>query len=99
MIARCSICKRAWNISTYQKIGPAGYICPHCVMEPAMTRILQKASENPEYQAIANYLMSRRSFPEMQFNENPSSNPSYLDQLAVTSYFVDDQEDDWEPVA
>lgn len=43
-------------------------------MEPAMTRILQKASENPEYQAIANYLMSRRSFPEMQFNENPSSN-------------------------
>jgi hypothetical protein len=23
---------------------------------------------------------------------------SYIDQLAVTSYFVDDQEDDWEPV-
>ena len=23
---------------------------------------------------------------------------SYIDQLAVTSYFVDDQEDEWEPI-
>jgi hypothetical protein len=23
---------------------------------------------------------------------------SYIDQMAVTSYFVDDQEDEWEPV-
>jgi hypothetical protein len=35
-------------------------------MDQALTKILQKASENPEYQAIANYLMSRRAMPEMQ---------------------------------
>jgi len=23
---------------------------------------------------------------------------SYIDQLAVTSYFVDDQEDEWQPL-
>ena len=35
-------------------------------MDAALTRILQSASDNPEYQNIANYLMSRRSMPEMQ---------------------------------
>ena len=30
MIARCTECKRAWNISIYQKIPPGGYVCPHC---------------------------------------------------------------------
>ena len=35
-------------------------------MDAALTKILQKASDNPEYQALANYLMSRRSMPQMQ---------------------------------
>jgi len=35
-------------------------------MDAALTRILQKASDNPEYQMLANYLMSRRAMPEMQ---------------------------------
>ena len=35
-------------------------------MDAALTRILQKASDNPEYQALANYLMSRRAMPQMQ---------------------------------
>jgi hypothetical protein len=35
-------------------------------MDAAITKILQKASENPEYQALANYLMSRRAMPQMQ---------------------------------
>jgi hypothetical protein len=35
-------------------------------MDAAVTKILQKASDNPEYQALANYLMSRRAMPQMQ---------------------------------
>ena len=35
-------------------------------MDAAITKILQKASENPEYQTLANYLMSRRAMPQMQ---------------------------------
>jgi len=35
-------------------------------MDAALTKILQKASDNPEYQTLANYLMSRRSMPQMQ---------------------------------
>lgn len=35
-------------------------------MDEATTKILQKASENPEYQTLANYLMSRRAMPQMQ---------------------------------
>jgi len=35
-------------------------------MDAALTKILQKASDNPEYQALANYLMSRRAMPQMQ---------------------------------
>ena len=42
-------------------------------MDAVITRILQKASDNPDYQAIANYLMSRRSFPQMQLDPVPSS--------------------------
>lgn len=34
-------------------------------MDVTATRILQQASDNPEYQAIANYLMSRRAFPQV----------------------------------
>lgn len=30
MIARCTKCKRAWNVSIYQKIPSSGYVCPHC---------------------------------------------------------------------
>jgi hypothetical protein len=35
-------------------------------MDVALVKILQKASNNPEYQTLANYLMSRRSMPQMQ---------------------------------
>jgi len=35
-------------------------------MDAALVKILQKASDNPEYQTLANYLMSRRSMPQMQ---------------------------------
>lgn len=35
-------------------------------MDQTLTKILQAASNNPEYQAIANYLMSRRAMPQMQ---------------------------------
>lgn len=34
-------------------------------MDKTATRILQKASDNPEYQALSNYLLSRRAFPEV----------------------------------
>jgi hypothetical protein len=39
-------------------------------MDKYLTRALQLASENPEYQALANYLISRRSFPEIQYKPN-----------------------------
>jgi len=42
-------------------------------MDAVITRILQKASDNPDYQTIANYLMSRRAFPQMQLDPVPSS--------------------------
>lgn len=35
-------------------------------MDQALIKILQSASDNPEYQAIANYLMARRAMPAMQ---------------------------------
>lgn len=35
-------------------------------MDSYLVKILQAASDNPEYQAIANYLMARRAMPEMQ---------------------------------
>ena len=35
-------------------------------MDQTLTKILQAASNNPAYQAIADYLMSRRAIPEMQ---------------------------------
>lgn len=34
-------------------------------MDATSTRILKAASDNPEYQAISNYLLSRRAFPEV----------------------------------
>jgi phage terminase large subunit-like protein len=37
-------------------------------------------------------------FPSIGVHDDLVDSLSYLDQLAVTSYFVDDQEDDWEPV-
>jgi hypothetical protein len=36
-------------------------------MDKYLTRVLQLASDNPEYQALSNYLMSRRAFPEIQY--------------------------------
>lgn len=42
-------------------------------MDKYLTRVLQLASENPEYQALSNYLMSRRAFPEIQYKPNPSN--------------------------
>lgn len=42
-------------------------------MDAVITRILQSASDNPNYQTIANYLMSRRSFPQIQLDPIPSS--------------------------
>ena len=37
-------------------------------------------------------------FPSIGVHDDLIDSLSYIDQLAVTSYFVDDQEDDWEPV-
>lgn len=41
-------------------------------MDEALIKILQSASDNPEYQNIANYLMARRSMPEMQIGGTSS---------------------------
>jgi hypothetical protein len=43
-------------------------------MDKYLTRVLQLASEKPEYQALSNYLTSRRAFPEIQYKLNPSNN-------------------------
>ena len=40
-------------------------------MDPTITKILQAASDNPEYQAIANYLMSRRAMPDFNLDYMP----------------------------
>lgn len=40
-------------------------------MDQTLTKILQSASDNPEYQAIANYLMSRRAMPNIQYGGKP----------------------------
>ena len=37
-------------------------------------------------------------FPSQGVHDDLPDALSYIDQLAVTSYFVDDQEDDWEPI-
>jgi len=37
-------------------------------------------------------------FPAIGVHDDLPDALSYIDQMAVTSYFVDDQEDDWEPV-
>jgi hypothetical protein len=41
-------------------------------MDQTITNILKLASENPDYQSIANYLMSRRAFPEIGYMAGPS---------------------------
>ena len=43
-------------------------------MDQTIANILRSASNNPDYQQIANYLMSRRSFPEIAYMNKPSSN-------------------------
>jgi hypothetical protein len=35
-------------------------------MDPVIANIMKAASDNPDYQALANYLISRRSFPDVQ---------------------------------
>jgi len=42
-------------------------------MDKYLTRLLQLASENPEYKALADYLMSRRSYPEIQYKRDFSN--------------------------
>jgi hypothetical protein len=37
-------------------------------------------------------------FPANGVHDDLPDALSYIDQLAVTSYFVDDQEDEWEPL-
>jgi hypothetical protein len=37
-------------------------------------------------------------FPSQGVHDDLPDALSYIDQLAVTSYFVDDQEDEWEPL-
>ena len=37
-------------------------------------------------------------FPSQGVHDDLPDALSYIDQLAVTSYFVDDQEDEWEPI-
>jgi len=37
-------------------------------------------------------------FPALGVHDDLPDALSYIDQLAVTSYFVDDQEDEWEPL-
>ena len=43
-------------------------------MDETIANILKTASSNPDYQQIANYLMSRRSYPEIAYMNKPSSN-------------------------
>jgi hypothetical protein len=43
-------------------------------MDQTIANILKVASNNPDYQQIANYLMSRRSYPEIAYMNKPSSN-------------------------
>ena len=43
-------------------------------MDQSIVNILRAASNNPDYQQIANYLMSRRSYPEISYMNKPSSN-------------------------
>lgn len=40
-------------------------------MDPTLTKILQEASNKPEYQAIVDYLMSRRAMPNIQYGGKP----------------------------
>jgi hypothetical protein len=37
-------------------------------------------------------------FPSQGVHDDLPDALSYIDQLAVTSYFQDDQEDEWEPL-
>ncbi|KPU42187.1 hypothetical protein OXPF_39660 [Oxobacter pfennigii] len=30
MTARCTCCKKHWNISIYQQVPKSGYVCPRC---------------------------------------------------------------------
>jgi hypothetical protein len=39
-------------------------------MDKYLTRVLQLASENPEYKALSDYLISRRAFPEIEYKPN-----------------------------
>lgn len=54
-------------------------------MDQSFIDILKKASENPEYQAIVNYLMSRRQMPEMTYGGNPKD----FGQFQYPSLFSD----------
>lgn len=47
-------------------------------MEPAIVNILQKASDNNEYQQLANYLMSRRSMPDFNLGYMPGTYGKFI---------------------
>jgi len=49
-------------------------------MDQTLTKILQEASNNPDYQAIANYLMSRRAMPNIQYGGKPDVYGSFTPQ-------------------
>jgi hypothetical protein len=47
-------------------------------MDPTIVKILQKASDNNEYQQLANYLMSRRSMPDFNLGYMPGTYGKFI---------------------
>lgn len=47
-------------------------------MDPTIVKILQEASNNPAYQAIADYLMSRRAMPDFNLGFMPGTYGKFI---------------------
>lgn len=47
-------------------------------MDPTITKILQAASTNPEYKAIADYLMARRAMPAFNLDYMPGTYGKFI---------------------
>lgn len=47
-------------------------------MDPTIIKILQEASNNPAYQSIANYLMSRRAMPDFNLGYMPGTYGKFI---------------------
>lgn len=54
-------------------------------MDPVLVKILQEATNNPQYQAIANYLMARRSMPDFNLGYMPGYMGKFISPGLFTS--------------